>query len=473
MYPAQTSLVPTQIALVRFLDQGGNILGAYPYWYLGTTPYRFLTGPVLPFSLTFLHRILPLNLFEIFFILIAASWLIGGGGVYWLVRELKGKKEAAFLAGLFYLFGPIMPFLFRFSNGLYLMAFSFLPFCLLFYSKLLKKWSRRKAVITASLIAFEILLDSLILPTLVLGMGAVFLTQVGWKRAEERIKASLGVLFSGWLIATFWYTPSFWLTLLGAPSLAGKGLAGVIISLGKILPASLALGVAVFSVKFFKKRDLFRDFCFSWLFIFGCLSLLRFLSDPDFWLDWTAWGTELQFGLALGLGLITSSLFSNRKQSFAYLLLTACFLSFYLLFFGLVTNRFVLKTLQPEIFQTEEYQLGSQLEKITKPGERVFLSGTTAFWLNAFFDLAQVRGGVDQASTDSKWRELTWQVREGIDPEKQLNLLKDLEVSYLVVHTQESAEFYHDFTYPEKFENQPGFEKIYDQKGDRVYRIGK
>jgi hypothetical protein len=468
MYPAQTSLIPTQIALARFLDQGGDPFGFYPFWYLGTTPYRFLTGPVLPFILTFVHRLMPLNLFTLFFLLVGISWLLGAAGFYGLVRQLKGNRRVALLAAFFYLFGPIVFFLFPFSNGLYLIAFSFLPFVFLFYSWLLKEWNPKSAIILALLITFEILLDSLIIPTLILGLAAIFLAQVGWKKAEEKAKKSLLIIFVAILVATFWYTPFYWLTLLTAGSLAGKGLAEVIISLGKLLPTALAFGVAVFSIKFFKKRKLLRDFCFYWLFIFGCLTLLRFLSDPDFWLDWTAWALELQFGLALGLDLVFSSFLA--KKSWAKIGIF-CFLGLYLVFAAFVFEKFVLKTFQFEIKKTEEYQIGQQLEQIIKPRERVFLSGTTAFWLNSFFDIPQVRGGVDQAAVDRRWQVAVWEVREGTDPEKSHRLLKDLRINYLVVHTQRSEEHYHDFSQSEKFEDYQGFEKIFDQRGDRIYKI--
>lgn len=65
MYPPQTSLMPVQVALARFLEQGGDIFVNYPYWYLGTTPFRYLTGPIPPSVLEEKELILE-NRFEIF-----------------------------------------------------------------------------------------------------------------------------------------------------------------------------------------------------------------------------------------------------------------------------------------------------------------------------------------------------------------------------------------------------------------------
>ena len=52
-----------------------------------------------------------------------------------------------------------------------------------------------------------------------------------------------------------------------------------------------------------------------------------------------------------------------------------------------------------------------------------------------------------------------------------LEWLKKLEVDYLVVHTQDSEEFYHDFANPEKFEEIPGLKKISEEKGNRIYQV--
>jgi len=292
-------------------------------------------------------------------------------------------------------------------------------------------------------------------------MAAIFLAQVGWKRVEEKAKKSLWFVMGSLLLATLWYTPGYWLTLLGAPSLAGKGLLSVIFWLGKLLPTALALGMAIFAVRFFKKRYLLRDFCFYWLFIYFFLSLLRFLSDPDFWMDWMAYGTELQLGLAILGGWFLGNWAKQAGKKSAGVKTGIIFVTTILFIVWLsIFNQFVLGVLQKDITQSVEYRIGSQLNEIAKSGERVFLSGTTAFWLNAFFDIPQVRGGVDQASVDSNWRKAVWEIREGTESEKSIKWLKELNVSYLVVHTQGSEEFYHDFVYPEKFE------EIEDLKND-------
>lgn len=469
MYPAQTSLIPAQVALARFWEEGGNLLGDYPYWYLGTTPYRYLTGPILPQVLVFLHRFLPrLSLFEVFFGLIAFCWLVGSLGVYLLVKELGrggAKKRIALFGAFLYLFGFLAPLLFRFSNGLGLISFSFFPYALLFYWRFLKKFSLGRAIGFGLAVAFLMFLDLAIFPSLFLGLAAVFLARGGWEETEEKLKQSFLVLGASFLISTLWYTPGYWWVSLTGPSLAGQGRLAVIFQLSKLIPTAVALGVAVFSVKLFPKRKLLRDFGFYWLFTFGFLTLIRFLSDFDFWLDWSSYYLELQLGLAIFGGLVLSQSWKKAKAVvFAGAVLV-------LGFWGWLLNKDVLGTLQEDVRQTVEYRVGEKLAGMVGPEETVFLSGTTAFWLNAFFDIPQVRGGVDQGSVHPTWRRAAWEVREGGDSQESLKPLQDLGVSWLVVHTPESEEYYHDFCHPEKFENADGFKKVGDEKGDRIYKV--
>ncbi len=466
MYPAQTSLIPAQIALAKFLEaQGlGAFLSDYPYWYLGSTPFKYLTGPILPSLLVLIHKIFPYaTLFNIYYLIIIICWFIAGFGTYLLIKELNGGRTVRLLGSLFFLFGPVVPFLFRFNDGLYLVAFSFLPFTLVFYQKLMKKWSVRIFLIAVFLLSLEMLIDTLIIPTLALGMTVILLTFNNWERVEERIKQSLLLFAVSILIATWWYSPGYWSTLIFGPSWAGKGLLEVFGLLAKLIPSIFAFIIAIFAVKFFPKRNSLRDFCFYWLTVFGLLTVIRFLSDPDFWLDWTAYGLEIQFGAAVILGLIFAKISGLKLKIILSVL--------YFLFYIFVFNKYLLGTMQKDINSSVEYRIASQLNKTVKPGQRVFLSGTTVFWLNAFFDIAQVRGGVDQVSVDPNWRVFVWEIREGESPREALEALRKLGVDYLVVHDKTSEEFYHDFANPDKFAELPVLQKIYDQQGDRIYKL--
>ena len=76
IFPAQTSLIPATVALVRWIETNG-FSGLYPYWYLGTTPVKYLIGPVVPGVLVGLHKFLPgSSLFDLSYLILTTLYLI-------------------------------------------------------------------------------------------------------------------------------------------------------------------------------------------------------------------------------------------------------------------------------------------------------------------------------------------------------------------------------------------------------------
>jgi len=531
-YPNQTSMMAVHVALARFLEKAGLMaaFGKYPYWYLGSTPFRYLTGPVLPGILVGLHRAFPgLTLFELFFGLLGVFGLLGEVGVFFLVRTFQrltpellrftpgvslssktrdsstpGVRVSGFnpgMAAFFYLLGPLAPVMFSFSDGLSIMAFSVVPWALLFYLRLIRgigpigKENKKNEILFCILTTFLLLLDISILPRLVLGMAAIFLATQDWKKAEKKIKKSTLLVAYSLLLVTIWYGLGYWWQILLAPSFAGKRLISVIGLIGQILPIGLAIGLAIVGGNIVKTKNRLTKFCFYWLFIFGFLTFVRFISDWDFVLDWSAYYLEIQLGLGiLGAVLVDGLLKKHQKPKttrlhqlcwkhcgqedekhkpknikiFAFLI---CVFSFLFLVFYFTFKRYVLSGLQRDIKTSVEYRKGEKLAEIVGPDDVVFLSGTLTFWTNAFFDIRQVRGGNDKAAVHPDWDKAAWELREGEDIEKSLKWLREFKVKYLVVHTEDSKEYYHDFKHPEKFERVEDLEKIYDEKGDRIYRI--
>lgn len=136
----------------------------------------------------------------------------------------------------------------------------------------------------------------------------------------------------------------------------------------------------------------------------------------------------------------------------------------------LVKNR-VVGSVRQEVAESMERRIAGVLSWVVHPGERVFLSGSPVFWLNAWFDIAQVRGGADRGSVDPDWRAAAWEIREGTEVDRSLEWVDKLGINWLVVHGETSQEVYHDFRFPDKFEEIEWLEKVYDMNGDRIYRV--
>lgn len=470
-YPAQTSMMPVAVALARFWENGFFLTGWYPYWYLGV-PHRFLGGPVVPATLAVLHKFFPgLTLFDIYFLLIAFFWIFGGVTLYLLVKKLGGKFWTGVLTVIVFIFGPFLPLIFPFSDGLSLIAFSFLPLILLNYISILKQWSRFRAIIISILIALSLLIDNLILPVILLGLISILLTIVSWEAVEKQIKRTILVVIFSLVLTTVWYSPSYWWHIWFTSSFAGKGVGSVAILVIKLFLSGIPIILAVFSVKkIWQKKSPLLNFALFWSFIFGFLTLIRFLSDPDFWQDWTSYILEIQMGGAILLAIFIGRLLRSEKlQIFprSFFLVGVSVLLF--LPWILAPNKFL--GIRSSIQNSIEYRMGKWLTEHVKTGERVYLSGTTAFWLNSFFNVSQVRGGVDQGATHPFWARASYEIREGQNPEIAENWLQALGVSYLVIHPSTSSEYYHDFKYPDKFDNRQNLKKVFSDRDSIIYQV--
>src|SRR3989344_4478698 len=92
IFPAQTSLIPATVAIARWIAANG-FGGLYPYWYLGTTPVKYLIGPVAPGVLVGFHKVLPgASLFDLSLWFLVSSFLLQALGWGLLVWKLSGKR---------------------------------------------------------------------------------------------------------------------------------------------------------------------------------------------------------------------------------------------------------------------------------------------------------------------------------------------------------------------------------------------
>mgnify|MGYP001585318609 FL=1 len=207
-------------------------------------------------------------------------------------------------------------------------------------------------------------------------------------------------------------------------------------------------------VLFFKKgADPLVKFSVIWLGTFGALTLFRFFANPNFWQDWTSWLYEIEIGLAILIA-------SRWKSSLLSLVVLPVVVALFV--YG--------KLGKPALFSPT---LPTGVKSLVKLNEiagdkRVFMSGSTVFWANSLFDMVQVRGGRDEAAINPLWRSAAYEIREGQDPQQSAKLLKELDVSYVLVHGEDSPEYHYDFKHLEKWAAVG--KMIWEERGDAIYR---
>ncbi|OGM15651.1 hypothetical protein A2V56_01980 [Candidatus Woesebacteria bacterium RBG_19FT_COMBO_42_9] len=493
MFPSQTSLIPVAVAVSRYLEKlvesNGWLAirsfneGWYPYWYLGL-PAKYLLGPVVPMLLVLLHKLFPqVSLFSLSFILITFSFIVGAIG--W--GELAGKISGNRIIGVFVSIAAlILPWRYLSSLALeettFIVARNLLPWVLFMIYVYLTESTRRKLIVVLLALSLLFLVNTSILPILIVGAGSVILAasySAGQEGKSGKLKGIWGyskkflkALILSLVVVTLWYTPGYWSTVLFNPSIGGASAGKVILRIFEILRNGLPFLLAIVSVFFSGKlKSRITVFTLTWLLTFLFLSVFRLLGDPDFWQDWSSWFYELEIGIGFLMAQVAYSLIRKNEHRYSvkiYIVILILFLSPYWLSFR-IYNTLGKPALISQSIPQGVYAL-TKLSEIA--GEkRVFLSGSTVFWANALYDLNQVRGGQDKVAINPYWDHAAYQIREGESGELASVWLQSLGITYALVHTPKSYEYYHDFVNLSKWKDVG--KVIWQDKGDIILEMPK
>ena len=352
----------------------------YPYWYLGSTPFKFLTGPIIPVLSVLVGKLIPSATYiDILIFFVIVSCIISAAGWSVLISKINGEKINFSSFMIYFLIFAVLPY--KYLSGLALaepsafIAEMLIPFVLLTI--------RRNSYWGSLAIAALLLISTNVLPVLLSGVVILSLTASRvdgkirkWKKPLEKSLIIFGI---GFILATFYYTPAFWLIILINPSIGGvPGISAILSLLGlarNMIPVFLA-----FIAVYFSKKIQSRLTFFGWVYllVFGFLTLWRIFGNINFWMDWTSWLTEIE----IGVGILIAANIKDLKYLF---LLIMPFSASFLVFRALGSPLLISK--QPPT----EMESVNELAKIAG-GNLVFTSGTGVFWLNAFYDTPQVGG---------------------------------------------------------------------------------
>ena len=450
----QTTLIPSVLSLSEFFIRNFPNVLWYPYWYLGV-PYNYLIGPVVP-VLYSLFLFLGLGENSYLFILFI-SFLIISTGVFFLAKSFGKENKQALFSSVLFLFMPTNYFLLSFQNGLSFVAFSLVPFTLILFKDILEG-KRKNWILLSILISLILLINVSTILDIIVGFPVLYFVVKGRNIDGEIIARSiLSLLFSVFL-STVWYTPGFWIVSMTNPSLGGIPLFNILVSILNFLFnfVPIILVIVFFRWRKYKPKDKFLIFASIFFFSYLFLSIVRFLANPIFAQDWISYSFELGFALSL---MIPQILLSFRGRKFQ---VVSLFLALSLFFLSFVSISGLFKN-----SGTYESKISSWVS-LVKENQRIFLSGSSVFWINSFRDVMQVRGGSDSSSLYKTWADGAYQIREGRDKELTSLWLKILGVSYVLTNNSESLEYYRDFKFMGKFS---GFENVRQGGGDSLYFI--
>src|SRR3990167_6694861 len=283
MFPAQTSLIPVTVALTSYIAQNG-FSGNYPYWYLGSTPVKYLIGPVVPGILNGLNNIFGVGLFNVSIALVIFSIFVSAAGWGAFTATISGNIKIGVTVTFLSL---ILPWHWFFSLGLSelsaVFAVSFTGWLLYLYKRYTDSGLKINWAIALTLMLVLILLTNTttaLAPILSLLILSIALD----KKIGTVIKRIGVIILIGWSISTIWYGAGYWLTILGAPSVWGKTILGAFVSLVNSLRAFVPVILVVVLVWWqIKPGSILAKFTLYYLVLFGSMTLFRLLADWDFW----------------------------------------------------------------------------------------------------------------------------------------------------------------------------------------------
>jgi hypothetical protein len=494
------------IAEARFFQDGLGLGNWNPYWFMGI-PGNHVGSPAVPWLLSVLGKLFNFSLGGYFIILRVLSGL----GILFsllffllLVEKLQcygkfsGKQriQNAFLSGLL---GFFLPSLLTFSPGLVgkmkelgfpsswffltyyfgdslsTIAYPIILLCCYLIWQLIFNWDIKKAAFVSALVGLLMLVNMGSVATLffwivVMVISSRFLSRKTVTLAKLILRLIL-VILVGMALASFWFTPYYWLTIIGSPSLGGKPFYQVVVNLIqsslRFLP--VVLGVVV-AKKFLKKKHPLLVIGFTGMLVFGSITLMKVFADPDYWLDYSRYGRELDMSLAMfAVGWI------REKQNFKAG--KTMFLIGIVVLIVILSRCYWFFSKSIKLEDTVEYQVANDIGRNLKEecsnqescSARVFTSGSSTFWLNAFYPISQVRGGYEMGSVNDWWPHGAYQIREGREANLSQLWLEAMGVFCLLVHDETSREVFHDFGYPQKFADLENWKKVEDANGDSIY----
>lgn len=508
----EASLVPSIWALTGFFRDNFPQELWYPYWYLGN-PFNYLIGPVGPMILTLFDWILGLDggyLREEYGALICFAMVMGGFGIYGFLKRMnkfvKGKSFDFWfiLPSLFYVFLPFSWLVLNYQDGLKLVGLGVVPFIFwsykVFLERDLSKNSNWYEFIVMALCSSAVLITFDILLVIIVGLIAIYVVtdrsfagmRKHWEWREIKIFKTILILILSIIVSAYWYGIQFFWVILSNPSFGGEPLFKVI---GNVfqwifnLSPLLLAWFLVYRSKMWQSLgiDGFKNgqgllFGFIFFIAFLILTLIRFLANPRFVIDWIGFIPELQLGFSIVFGLLVGNLIGivygkkandlRFNKNFGGLRANFFLIFFLALILGGVLYVSSYKTINNLFF----YELNAHQrdvavlfhDHIKDVNSRIFLSGASVFWFNSRFKMPQVRGGRDESSINPFWNHGAYQIRTGNSENLSIDWLRIFGSSYILVNSSETRDPFKDFEQIEKFND---LHLVDEKDGDLLYKI--
>ena len=454
-----------------------------PLWYFGF-PVHLTYPPVFPYLIAIISSISSLSVNYIYRILTAIFMIMTPFSVYLFSLYLTRRKTTAYLSSLFYILLPSIAYLFipqlamhtplagyapfrlitfaQYGEGPHLGSIFFIPLAAMYFIKSYRQPDIKNYFLASLFIALTMLTNLfggiallIILGIIILGKMAIYLFEFNLKRLIV-----IGLL--SYLFTAFVYDLNFVQSILQSSYIHPENAAHwppflvVFISfIFGIVPISLLI----------RGRMMGNEKNFQW-FVPGLWTLV-FLTIPVVYYHFgfslvtqpNRYLPELQIGFGILSAMFITSLWDRYPATISRptlakktVAISVTLITLFLLSYSYISNPYYLINPQP-MDKSYEYQIARWLDQnIDKStGERVYLTGTPAFWLTAFKEVPQIRGSADNAQPNPWWADASYQINKGDDANLTKSWLNLMNVKYIVINYPESGTHYVDYENYDRF----------------------
>ncbi len=476
------------IAIARYIARHWNGFSWFPLWHCGM-PFQDTYVPLLHLTVAAAATLADVSAARAYHAVIAVVYALGPVAVYFLAIRLGARRGAAFLAALFFSLlspaalllpeiahdagGPWAPRRFQvltvYGEGPHLTALLFAPLAILALESALARRTGRALAPAALLIALTLLSN-------VPGTGGLGLAVFCWICAQPR-----GRRLAAWLIALAAAAFAYGLACYGVPPSAVSTVAGNFASMhpgfardahyGQLLMLAVLIATAAAGFLLARTRlPLVVRFALLYFALLSAVVLtgrsggLELLPQPGrLQLEW-----ELAACLLLGPAAWTLYCWIPgwfRPVAWVSALALVSIQSSY---YRSAADRF---TEPADLPRQSEYTTARWLDRHMH-GQRIYVAGSTAFWLNAFSETPQMVGCCVQGQSMPLLAYVGSVLNYAVGPFDTTNdktWLRALGVSALVVNGPASTDAYKDIRRPERFANL--LRPLHSENGDTIYAV--
>jgi hypothetical protein len=479
------------IGISRYVREHWNDLTWIPLWNAGT-PYPTTYPPLLHLVVAFCSWIWGTSTAHVYHAVTALAYCLGPVALFALAFRLSGSKWAAFAAGLIYssfsISTLILPNVERdlgsyfyprrlqtlvfYGEGPHNSSMTLLTFALLFLDIAL---ARRRAIyffLAAVMFAATVADNWLGAFATVLFVVPYMLSKFDKDWGWRPFAWLAGITVAAYCLAMPLVPPSTIAVMVANTRNAGGDFSH---AYRAAVPQGLAVLAALIALKLAARR---LSVALQFAIVLSFLMTLVTLAEGYFQFPIVPMGLryhlEMELALTLLLALMGHALLRNQpKWVGAAAMIALVALSIYpIRMHRRYARNFLLRDI--EIARTVEFRTADWFNRNWN-GERVFVTGSVSFWLNAFTDTPQL-WGFEMGATDFLVRVAQFQLYSSAgsgthDAEYSILWLKALGVHAVAISGPKSTEIYHPFVNPGKFEGV--LDPLWREGDDVIYQVGK